>query len=192
MSLGLGLTRILLANQAAHCKYYNPVTRKKVWQATLQAGTALGTALTATAVTMTLYNPVGSTVRLILMQVRVAITGVQGAGEDTYVLAANLDPTAAVPATVTPVTPRNCLLGETALPSGLVYSAATLPAVPEAVRVVGSSYFATAVAMNEIAHFDDVDGAIVLAPNTAVTLQNIGIGATGIVSMMWEEVPYSA
>ena len=37
---------------------------------------------------------------------------------------------------------------------------------------------------------DNVDGAIILGPNTAVTIQGITAVGTGIVSMVWEEVPY--
>ncbi len=193
MIVSVGLTRTLQANRAAHGEWYNAVTRGKVFEATLQAGASLGTALTATAVTLSLYNPSGSGVRLILLQVKVAITTILGgAGTTAYVLAANLDPTAAVPASVTPVTPRNLLLGGGVAVAGLAYSAATLPAAPEVIRVIGSTYYATAAAVAPVSFEDNVNGAVVLPVNTVVTVQGIGQTSSGIVSLMWEEVPYLA
>lgn len=191
--VSVGLNRTLAVNRNAHGEWYNAVTRGKVFGASMQAGASLGTVLTASAVTMTLYNPSGSGVRLILLNVKVAITTILGgAGTAAYVLAANLDPTAAVPATVTEaVTPRNLLLGDSAVPvAGKIYTIATLPAAPIIVRVLGSLYYATAAAVAPVSVEDNVNGAIVLPENTAITVQGIGQTSSGIISLMWEEVPY--
>jgi hypothetical protein len=50
-----------------HGKYYEQVARGKCYHASMQAGASMGTALTATAVTLTLYNPVNSGMLLSLI-----------------------------------------------------------------------------------------------------------------------------
>ena len=191
MGLGLGLTRQLVANDAAHGEHYNAVTREQAFMASMQAGAALGTALTATAVTLTLYNPATSGVRVILLDVQVGITTVPGVGSTAFVLAVNNDLTAAVPAVVTETTIRSCLLGGTKTSKIKAYTAATLPAVPAIGRVISSTYFATAAAAAQFDIKDKIGGAICLQPNTCVTVQGVGIASSGIVSLMWEEVPYA-
>ena len=182
------------AVQMAHGGYYEPVSRGKVYHASMQAGASLGTALTATAVTLTLYNPATSGVNLSLMRVRVGVTTfiAAGAGPLTtaYVLAANTNVLAAAPTATTSATIRNSLLGGAA-GVGLAYTAATLPAAPVVVRSIGSLYLIGATLQTSMAYnIDDwIDGEIVVAPNTAITLQAIGSATSGIVSMSWEEIP---
>ena len=177
-----------------HGKYYEAVSRGKCYHASMQAGASLGTALTATAVTLTLYNPANSGVLLALLHANVAITTVPGgAGTAVYALAVNVNPLAAAPATNTPATVRNCLLGSAA-GVGISYTATTLPAVPVIARVMpGGIYWATAAAAAAPMVAEDwVDGSIVLAPNTALTIQGIGVATSGIASLMWEEIPLLA
>jgi len=177
-----------------HGKYHEQVARGKCYHAAMQAGASLGTALTATAVTLTLYNPANSGVLLSLIHANVAITTVPGgAGTAIYALAINANPLAAAPTAATPAVVRNCLLGSAA-GVGLAYTAATLPAAPVIARVIpGGIYWATAAAAAAPMVAEDwVDGSIVLAPNTAVTIQGIGVASSGIASMMWEEIPLLA
>ena len=177
-----------------HGKYYEQVARGKCYHASMQAGASMGTALTATAVTLTLYNPVNSGMLLSLIHANVAITTVPGgAGNAIYALAINANPLAAVPATNTPAVVRNCLLGAAA-GVGIAYTATTLPAAPVIARVLpGGIYWATAAAASAPMVAEDwVDGSIVLAPNTCVTIQGIGVATSGIASLMWEEIPLLA
>ncbi len=163
-----------------------------LYQASMQAGASLGTALTATAVTLTLYNPSGSSVILAILECAVVITALPAvaAGNNVaLVYAANDDPSSPIPVTVTQLTVRNALLGK-GVGSGRAYSAATLPAAPVVIRVhpLGVNN-QTAVGMGMLAGKDLVNGAIGLQPNTAVTLQAIGTASSGIVSMLWAEIP---
>lgn len=182
----------------AHAKYFEAVSRGRVFHASMQAGAALGTALTTGAVTLTLYNPLASGVQLVLMEVALTVTtmlaapGAPGASTAAYVLAGNVNPLAAAPSATTAATVRNCYLGSAA-GVGLAYTAATLPATPIVIRpLFGVSYSEiTAASITQFAtqFIDPTDGKIILAPNTAVTLQAIGAATSGIASMIWEEVP---
>jgi hypothetical protein len=179
-----------MATTPAHGRYALAAKQGNVYTASMQAGASLGTALTATAVTLTLYNPLGSNVLLSLLEVTIGVTTVSGgAGTSIYVLAGNTTATAAPPATTTAGVVRNCKLGGTAAGTGLVYTAATLPAAPVILRTCGSAYWGTAVGYNAITLIDDVGGSILLGPNTAVTLQGIGQATSGVVSFTWEEIP---
>ena len=167
----------------AHARYHEAVSRGRVYCACSQAAVTWGTALTGTAVTYTLYNPVGSGVNLSLLQT--SISQITGSTAGTLVYAANVNPNAAAPATNTSLTVRNAKLD---MGGGVaqVYSVTTLPAAPVAIRVLG--YAITAAGVGSFT--DYVDGAIMVAPNTAITIQGITIVGTGLVSMAWEEVPY--
>ena len=174
-----------------HGKYHEAVSRGKCFHASMQAGASLGTALTATAVTLTLYNPLNSGVLLALLHASVAITTVPGgAGTAVFAFGVNVNPLAAVPSATTPATVRNCLLGSAA-GVGQAYTAATLPAAPVIARVMpGGIYWATAAAAAAPMVAEDwVDGSLILAPNSALTIQGVGVATSGIVSLMWEEIP---
>ncbi len=168
----------------AHCKYYEAVSRGRCFCASNQSVITFGTSLTATAVTYTLYNPIGSNVNLVLLQTGLTLVTYGTAGSIVY--AANVLNTAAAPATNTAIAVRNAKLDGGA---GLaqVYSATTLPAAPVAIRTL--AYGITAAGVGAIT--DYVDGAISLGPNTAVTVQGITTVGTGLISMLWEEVPLS-
>lgn len=174
----------------AHAKYQEAVLRGNVFHASMQAGASLGTALTATAVTLTLYNPSGSGKNLVLLECDVGITtGISAAGTAVLVYAINVNQTAAAPTATTAGVVRNCLLNSTT-GVGVAYTAATLPAAPviakiqSAYRIIG----ATPVSEYGVIPNDIVDGKIILPPNTAVTIQSIGSAISGIVSFLWEEI----
>lgn len=173
----------------AHGRYFEAASRPgRVFAASLQAGTALGTALTLTAVTLTLWNPAGSGVLVSILSAGVAITTAP-AGSAALVYAVNFNPIGAAPATVTALASgsRAMPLGSEVVPVAKVYSAATLPAAPVAARVLAT---VLATGSTGVGYFrDDVAGAIVLAPNSCVTIQNIGTAMSGIVDIMWEEIP---
>lgn len=173
-------------------KYYELCRRGQIFAASMQAGAALGTALTATAVTFTLYNPSGSGVNLVLLQCALALTvppTVTVAVANAYVYAVNVNTAAAAPTSVTPLTVQSGLLGGGS-GQGKAYSAATLPAAPVVARVhpLGQSN-QTAVGDANTALVDYVDGALCLAQNTTVTLQGIGVASSGLISMVWAEIP---
>lgn len=168
----------------AHGRHYDAVTRGNCFVVSQQAAAALGTALTATAVTLTLYNPAGSGKNLVLLQATLAIPVATTAGFVAY--AVNDTPAQAVPATTTATTIRNAQLGSGNASVARAYTAATLPAAPVAVRVLAGIISTTPGGVHTIV--DNVDGGIILTSNTAVTIQGVTTNATGVISLLWEEV----
>lgn len=183
-----------LVTQDAVGKYYEIARQGRIFVAALNAGAALGTALTATAVTVTLYNPTGSGVNLSILQGAVTwTTQTAGVSVASLVWAVNADPSAAIPATTTALTVRPALIGGSANSSGRAFSAATLPAIPVVARVFplgASQVVTTSSALGGLAATDYVDGALCLAPNTAATIQQIAtVTQSGIISIIWAEIP---
>jgi len=156
-----------------------------VFVASNQAGQALSTALSTTQTGFTLTNPVGSGMNLLILQTTVAITSAP-AGIATIVYAANTNPVAAAVTQVTALTVRSAKLGSSQQPVGLAASAATLPAAPVVVRGVGGPVASGSVSQTYI--LDDVQGALVLTPGTAVSINCLTTAISAIVSMTWQEV----
>lgn len=177
-----------LAVMDAHSRYYDAVSRGNCFvAATSTAPVALGTALTATAVTLTLHNPPASNRLAVLMHTQLAIaSNISSSGIIVY--AVNNTPGQAIPSSVTQITPQNLLLAAGTNPTMRAYSAATLPATPTATRILWSNTAFTNLAGQSMI-LDNIDGAIVLTPNTSVTIQAVaGTAPLGTISMAWEEV----
>ncbi len=138
--------------------------------------------MTATAVTFSLSNSLGSPVDLVLLHIGITISACSTAGH--LVLAANVNTAAAAVTHGTPLIVRNAKLDGSA-GYGLADGAATLPAAPVAIRALGFVQV-TANTTTTCIH-DYVNGAVVLGPNTAVTVQGITSVGTGIISMCWRE-----
>ena len=178
----LGRTRELVTVDA-HARSHEATSRGLTYHAAIQASAALGTALTASAATLTLYNPVGSGVLLSVLHVSAAILTAP-AGGAALVYAVNTNPTAAPPTGTTAATVRSNRLGPST-GKGVAYTVATLPAVPTIARIL--SNLSTNVSAQQI--LDDVNGLLLLPENTALTIQNVGAAASGLVAISWEEVP---
>lgn len=166
----------------AHGRYFETGSRGNVFHAAMQAGAALGTALTASAATLTLYNPAGSGVLLSLLNASVGVTAAP-AGQAVLVYAVNANPMAAIPTATTVAQIRCSLLGPT-VGRGAAFTAATLPAAPSVARVLCT----LTAAINGGVIVDDINAAIILPENTAVTIQSIGVAVSGIVALSWEEI----
>jgi hypothetical protein len=170
----------------AHARYYEAVSRGRCYYACNQSVVTFGTALTATAVTFTLSNPFGSGYNLSVLTTGLCIVTSTTAGSIVY--AGNYNQNAAAVVHGTPLTVQNALLsGSSGV--GKADAAATLPVAPTAFRTLAFGQV-TALAVSGTI-IDPVDGGIVVAPGTAVTLQGITIVGTGLFSMLWEEVPVS-
>lgn len=157
-----------------------------VYLASTQAGVATSTALSTTQTGFTLTNPASSGVNLVLLQIRVAFTTAPAAIA-TMVLAANVNPVAAAVTHTTPLTVRSAKLGNSNTAAGLADSAATLPAAPVVIRPLGGPVATGSVSQMQIV--DDVDGAIVVTPGTAVSVNSLTTAISGVISMVWREVP---
>lgn len=168
----------------SHASNFDAVDRGNMFMCSMQAAAALGTGLTATAVTFTLHNPSGSGKNLVIVQTTLAV--VVGTTAGFVVYAVNDTPAQAAPATTTALTIRNCNLGAGSASVARVFSVATLPAAPVATRVLAGIISTTPGGVHSIV--DMVNGGIILPENTSVTIQGITTNATGVISMMWEEV----
>ena len=183
----------LLLNEALG-QYYEVVKQGKVFCASMQAGAAFGTVLSDATVPITLFNPGASNVNLVVLASTFAMTASQTTTTNapTVVYTANFSLTAAA-VTGTAITVRKALLGP-GVGEGLAFSVATLPAEGVVVRVFPWGHrclLTTATERRQSSATDYVDGAIVLRPNTAISLQGLAAttGITGIASILWAEIP---
>lgn len=156
-----------------------------VFVASNQAAQALSTALSTTQTGFTLTNPAGSGTNLIVLQTTIAICTAP-AGISTIVYAANVNPVAAAVTQTTALTVRPAKLGAANTAVGLAASAVTLPAAPVVVRSVGGPVATGSVSETYI--LDDVQGALVLTPGTALSLNCLTTAISVICAMTWQEV----
>ena len=107
-----------------------------VFTAAMQAVTALSLLSTATATGLILVNPASSGKNLHLLELSVQTSATEVATGSNIVLAFNGNPVAAAVVNTTPATISNALLGSGASSVARANTAATLPAVPIALRPV--------------------------------------------------------
>lgn len=144
---------------------------------TTQAG------LSATTPALTLYNPVGSGVNLVLLTADVTFTAAPAAACGVMLAYNALNATP--PATTTDANMTNCILGSTAAPKGRCYRIATLAAAPLACRFLGGTTGAAAISGFQIV--EHIDGQIVIPPGVAMSVQTTSAAAI-LASFTWMEV----
>jgi hypothetical protein len=188
-----------LVTQDSVGKFYELARQGRVFTGALQSGTALGTALTSSAVTFTLYNPSGSGVNLSILQTQMTLTALQTttANIQAFAYAVNgikgqAGPSSTTPLSATAIFPA--LIGGSSSPIAQVYTAATLPATPVVARWFPLSAYCTVttqLAETALHGIDYVEGALCLAPGSMVTIQGIAgtTGVTGVIAMTWAEIP---
>lgn len=157
----------------------------EVFVASTQAGQALSTALSTTQTGLTLTNPLGSGVTLVILKVTGALTTAP-AGIATVVLTANVNPAAAAITQTTPLTVRNAKLGSTTGSSALAASAVTLPAAPVVVMGLGGPVATGSVSQPQINC--DIDGGLAVQPGCAVSINALTTAISGVWSIIWAEV----
>lgn len=167
-------------------RYAELTSRGRVFLAANQAATALSL-LSATATGLILTNPAGSGKNLELLEICIALATAP-AGVATIALAANVNTVAAAVVHGTPLIVRPALLGSSATPVGLVDGAATLPAAPVVVRGIGGGPVATGSVTAPFIK-DEVAGAIMLSPGTAISLSAFTTAISVIASFTWAEYP---
>lgn len=155
--------------------------------------------MSATTPALTLYNPPASNVNLVLWSFGATITASPAAAAG-IMLAMNLPNLAGVPTgptTVTLTNVTNALLGfgqtgtaTTVLTAsgnqGQCYRVATLSAAPIAVRYCFGTTGASAI--GGMSFRDAIDGAIVIPPGIALSVQTTSAAAL-VCDFIWEEVP---
>lgn len=179
--------------------HYEYARKGRLFTASMQAGASLGTSLiTTAAATMTLANPAASQVNLSILGCTVVpsavevTTALEGYYIAYYFSAAFPSANSAVALTY------NALLtagqGTAGTPgTGVAYTACTVLA-GKIVRIhpFSAVNFATATLStgSVVSAYDPVEGALILAPNTAVTVLGVGTtGISGLISISWAEIP---
>ncbi len=167
-------------------KHEYAVSKGNVYRAANQTATTWSVALNTTHTGLVVYNPVGSTKNLVILNASFALsvapaaiahvglfTGYVGAGIVTH---------------TTPLTPYNCLVGGSGSPLGGADAAATLVGTPVwAMPFMGG--FTAAALPSTTPSVIDVDGLIVVKPGGYC-----GIGAltavVGFGAITWKEVDF--
>lgn len=183
-----------MVTNASIGRYYELAKQGKLFTAAMQAGASLGTALTAAAVTFTLYNASKDhNLSLLICGVNITTEPAAGAGvKTTFAYAISNDPglSPIVTAGQAKLTVDPVLMGAPFTSVARAFSACALPATPTVKRWHPYSMnHQTAVGIGLLGGIDLVDGAICLQPNTAVTLQGIGTAVSGVIHMLWGEIP---
>lgn len=169
----------------AHGRYQEAVLQGGVYIGANLGGTPVTTqaGLSATTPALTLYNPIGSGVNLVLLTATVNFTAAPAAACAVW-LASNAA-TAVAPATTTAATLQNANLGTTAVGKGQCYRVATLAAAPLMIRNICGTSGAGAIGNTQAV--DRIDGEIVAPPGVAVSIQTSS-AAILVASFTWEEV----
>ena len=181
-----------LAIGNTHGFNYEAVSYGNVFMAANQSGVTTQAGLSVTTPALTLFNPKGSGVNAVLIyagcnaSVAFAAASIIWIGANTNIAAADVTGTAA--------TVKNALLGNAKNPACSCFTAATLPAAPVAIATLGvglTGAITTIPSMGAINRY--FDGAIVLAPGSAISFQtSTASGTSGFFGeFIWEEVPIS-
>lgn len=172
--------------QDAHGRYHEAASRGNVFVAANSAAQATSTS-SATATGLILSNPLGSGKYLSILDITVGVGAVVAAAFEVG-LFANTNVLAAAVTHSTPLTPVCALLGSAATPVGKADSSAALPAAPTHIRTLLASGWVTATAQSQEVAKDEIAGAIILLPNTAISIQSV-VGTQSIIaSVTWEEI----
>lgn len=148
-----------------------------------QAALALGTALTATMVTLALVNPLSSQKRVKVLRAGVSL-GSAPAGAALYVLGM-VGPPAVDPITNTLAPGFRRTNGSDGIGDAFAYTVATLGAVPEVIDTIGSIPVTGFVGATDFARTYQT---LILQPGSSVTIQGLTTASTGICSFLWREM----
>ena len=192
-----------LVTQDAHARFQEAVLAGNVYIGSNPAGTAVTTqaGLSATTPALTLFNPFNSTVNLVLWSFGCVFTAAPAAAAGVE-LAFNLPTVAGVqtaPITVTNANITNAILGQgttgtsttvitQAGNQGQCYRVCTLNAAPIAFRYsFGTS---GAAAISGMSFRDAVEGAVIIPPGIAVSVQTTS-AAVVTCDFVWEEIAFN-
>ena len=178
-----------LVVQELHGRYYEQAYRRNIYSAAaLGQTTSVGAA--TTVVGLTLSNPIGSPVNLVLNKVGYSFIVAFAAGS-VVGLQAGYSGSTGVTHT-TPVTPRSTLISTASAGIGLADSTCTVPVAPTLQLIFDSGLTgAITTAPSGVQGLIDVEGSIIIAPGGYVsTYTSTASGAAGAsFSFQWEETP---
>lgn len=174
----------------AHGLYHEPTSRGAVFMVASQAGVTSQAGLSATTPVLTLFNPKGSGINASIIfagatfTVAFATAGVIWAAVNTDLGSADV--------TGTVTTAHRCgLAGNNRQPRIQAMTAATLPAAPVGVALLGVGLTG---AITTVPHSQVVgrffDGSLIIAPGGALSIQTgVASGASGMFcEYVWEEI----
>lgn len=172
-------------NAGVQAKYYDLVSSGRCYMAANSALQALSLN-TTTATGLIISNPVTSGVNLVLLQLCVALASAPAA-QSNLVLTGNTLTTAEANTThTTPLTVKNALIsGSVSNAKGKVDSAATVP-TPAILRAIGGGPVAGS-SISPAYIREDLDGIMILAPGTVVSLQAVTTAISVVASIVWYE-----
>jgi hypothetical protein len=177
-------------NAPISASFQEAVLRGRCYTICNVAGITTQAGLSATNPALTLYNPAGSGVNGVIWFAGVSFNVVFAAVSTVYVAAGTNPNAAAVTGTLT-TTHRNCLLGASNNPSIIPMLAATLPAAPVAVAILGHG-LTGAVNLLPNTHIMGqwFNGGLILAPGCNLSIQtSAASGASGTwCQYIWEEI----
>lgn len=185
-----------LVTQDAHARFQEALLNGQVFIGSDLAGTAVTTqaGLSATTPALTLYNPLNSPVNLVVWSLGCAFQAAPAAAA-AVMLAVNLPivaasgaPTAPIPTTLAQIFNADLYSQIIAAPVGQCYRVCTLAAAPIACR----QCFGTtgAAAIGGMYFRDPIDGAIIVPPGVALSVQTSS-AASVVCDIVWEEVPFN-
>lgn len=171
-------------------RFQEAVLRGKCFIASDQGtGGQMPAGLSASPITVSLYNPASSGVNGIIWYASLT-SKVAPAAAAVIWIAANSN-TVAAATTGTAASTRNCLVGSAANPGIQALTTATLPAAPVAVLTLGALLTGAITTVPQVAALGGfIDGCLIMAPGSSLSFQASTIsGAAGCHGCwVWEEV----
>ena len=191
-SLGVRLNRLgALSTSQSQGTYQDAVDRGFVFGVCNQSGITTQAGLSATTPALTLFNPPSSGVNMCLWYAGATFSVAFAAASAVFV-AVNTNTAAAVVTGTATTAHRNMKLGAASNPACVPLLAATLPAAPVALCLLGTGLTGAITTVPSVTPLGRwFDGSVILTPNSAVSIQTStasGASAT-FCEYIWEERP---
>lgn len=173
-----------------HGRYYETNYRRALFNAANQAAATTTVGLATVYTGLSLSNPVGSTVNLVVTKIGVSFLVAFPAAAAVGVMAGYNSGTNVTH--TTPGTPRNSFFGVGSAGQGLVDTACTFPTAP-VVHTLFDSGLTGAITTEEQASggLIDLEGSLILPPGAYCAVYTSAVSGTSgfFGSIAWEEVP---
>lgn len=185
MTRGLGL-------HVAHAQsaFQDAVERGRVYAVCNQAGITTQAGLSATTPALTLYNPLGSETNLVVWYAGITDLVAYAAAAAIWAAVGTNTAAAAVTGTLT-TAHRNLKLGLSSNPVARTFLAATLPAAPVGICLLGAGLTGAITTVPSVATLGRwFNGALILTPGTNLSIQTSTASGTNssLCEFIWEEV----
>lgn len=177
-------------NAPVSASFQEAVLRGNCFTVASQSGVTSQAGLSVTTPVLTLANPSGSGVNVVVWFAGATFTVVFATVGAVWVAVGDDTTDTAVTGTLSTIT-KNCKIGTSNNPKAKVLLAATLPAAPVAISLLGAGLTG---AVNLFPQMQTLgrwfNGGIILTPNTNLSIQTgVASGASGtFCEYVWEEV----